>query len=330
MISAYFHGEPLRRWEQLAGEIAEREVARWPLEDALELGPRLYDVVLEIILQVVLGDADSDRLADLRRLVPGIWGDDGPRSLGLTGSDLPTRHAVDELLTDELRARRQAPANGYSDVLSALLDPSAPHELLSDLQLRDELVTLLLAGHENSAAGMAWTFELLMRNPEALSLARRDAVSGVGSYLDAVIKEAMRCKPPVMFVNRTLRAPWEVAGYRLRAGTDIAACIYLVHQHPELYPAPERFRPERFLDGEPPRYNWLAFGGGIRRCLGAAFAEIEMRAVLRAVLRRAEPELAEPGPLPPGAWRSVVMRPSGGTLAVLRSRARDQNITVVT
>jgi cytochrome P450 family 135 len=331
LISAYFHGEPLRRWERLAAEIAEREVAAWPLDEPLELGPRLYGVVLEIILQVVLGDVDQDRLAELRRLVPGIWGDDGPRSLGWQGrtpGERPSRHAVDELLSAELRARREAVANGHTDVLSALLDASRQHQMLSDLQLRDELVTLLLAGHENSAAGMAWTFELLMRNPEALGRARRDAIGGDGTYLAALLREALRCKPPVMFVNRTLRRPWEAAGHRLPAGTDVAACIYLVHQRPDLYPEPERFRPERFLAGEPPHFSWLAFGAGLRRCLGAAFAEIEMREVLRAVLARAEPELTDPGPLPRGSWRSVVMRPSGVTPAVLRSRARDQTISV--
>jgi cytochrome P450 len=325
MISAYFHHEPLKRWQQLAAEIAEREVAAWPLDQPIELGPLLYGVVLEIILQVVLGDSAAERLSEVRALVPGIWGDDGPRSLALRSGapgDLPSRHAVDQLLSAEVQARREASGNGHADVLSALLEPRGEQAMLTDVELRDELVTLLLAGHENSAAGMAWTFELLLRHPEALERARRDAIGGDGTYLDAVLREAMRCKPPVMFVNRTLRRPWEVLGHRLPAGTDVAACIYLVHQRPELYPEPECFRPERFLDGEPPRFSWLAFGGGLRRCLGAAFAEVEMREVLRAVLSRTEPELVEPGPLPPGTWRSVVMRPSGATRAVLRSQAR--------
>jgi cytochrome P450 len=143
------------------------------------------------------------------------------------------------------------------------------------------------------------------------------------------VKESLRARPPIIVVNRTLRAPWKVEGYRLPEGTDIAACIYLVHQRPELYPEPDRFRPERFLDGEPPRYNWLAFGAGLRRCVGAAFAEMEMRVALRAVLARAEPALPEPSPLPRGTWRSIVMRPSGVTRAVLRSRARDQSVPAV-
>jgi cytochrome P450 len=168
-----------------------------------------------------------------------------------------------------------------------------------------------------------------MRNPEALSAARNDAISGDGSYLAAVVKEGLRCRPPISLINRTLRQSWEVAGHRLPAGTDIAACIYLVHQRPDLYPEPDCFRPERFIEGEPPRFGWLAFGAGIRRCLGAAFAELEMRKVLRAVLARAEPQLAAPEPLPRGTLRGVAMRPTGLTPAVLRSRSRDQSVPVV-
>jgi cytochrome P450 len=324
-ISAYFHGEPLRRWERLACEIAEREVAEWPLDEALELGPRLNSLVLEIILQVVLGSADRDRLAELRPLILQTWGPEGRRSLGWQERKpgfVPPRRAIDELLAGELAARQEDPGHRHTDVLSALLGASGQRDELSDAVLLDEIVTLIIAGHDTTGAGLAWTFELLMRNPEALDRARHDAISGDGSYLAAAVKEGLRCRPPISLVNRTLRQPWEVAGHRLPAGTDIAACIYLVHQQPDLYPEPECFRPERFLDGEPPRFGWLAFGAGIRRCLGAAFAELEMRAVLRAVLARAEPELAAPGPMPRGSWRSVVMRPNGATRAVLRDRAR--------
>jgi cytochrome P450 len=280
----------------------------------------------------VLGDADADRLADLRRLAPGIWDDEGLHSLrwlGGASGGVPSRFPVDELLTAELHARRETSTDGHTDVLSALLDPTGQRDALPDAVLLDEIVTLLLTGHESASAGMAWTFELLMRNPEALGHARRAAISGEAKYLDAVVKEALRCKPPIIFVNRTLRVPWEVSGHRLPAGTDIAACIYLIHQRPDLYPEPERFRPERFLDGEPPRFGWLPFGAGIRRCLGAAFAELEMRRVLRAVLARAEPQPAAPEPLPRGTWRSVVMRPGRPTPTVLRSRAREQQIPVV-
>lgn len=331
MISSCFHGRALTRWERLAAGIAAHEVAAWPLEEPLELAPRLYQVVLEIILQVVLGSIAPGELADLRGLLPGIWSNDGIGSVGWQGRNpdvIPPRQSVDELLTAELRRRREDPANEDRDVLSALLDPSGHREPLSDAVLRDEVVTLLLAGHETAAAGLAWSFELLMRNPEVLARARRDAMEGDGRYLAAVVKEALRCRPPIMFVNRTLRRTWEVGGFRLPADTDLAACIYLVHQRPDLYPDPEGFRPERFLDDEPSYFGWLAFGAGVRRCLGAAFAEVEMRVVLRAVLVRANPELVEPGPMPRGTWRSVVFRPSGVTAAVLRNRARDDALVM--
>jgi cytochrome P450 len=329
MISAYFHGEPLRRWEQLAGDIAEREVAKWPLDEPLELGPRLNSVVLEIILQVVLGDVASERLANLRPLVQQAWGPEGRRSLGwqdLKPGFVPPRLAIHELLVAELQAREGGASGRHADVLSALLSTAEQRDALSDAVLVDEVVTLVMAGHDTTSAGLAWAFELLMRSPEALGRARRDAISGDGSYLAAVVKETLRCKPPIMFVNRTLRVPWEAAGHHLPAGTDIAACIYLVHQRADLYPEPERFRPERFLEGDPPRYNWLAFGAGVRRCLGAAFAEIEMRRVLQAVLARAEPRLAAPEPLPRGTSRSVAMRPNGLTTAVLRASARVDSV----
>jgi cytochrome P450 len=165
--------------------------------------------------------------------------------------------------------------------------------MLSDQVVRDEIVTLLVAGHETTAGALAWTFELLMRNPEALTRTSHDAVAGDGRYVAAVVKEALRYKPPISFVNRTLRRPWEVAGFTLPVGTDVAASIFLLHRRPDLYPEPDAFHPERFLDGQPPRSTWVPFGAGSRRCLGAGFAELEMRAVLRAVLARAEPERAE-------------------------------------
>jgi cytochrome P450 len=328
ILSAHFHGELLRRWRGLAAEIAEREVASWPLDEPLELGPRLYGVALEVILQAVLGGIADDRLSELRILIRRICNSEGPRTLRTHEAEpeVAPRDAVDELLTAELRERRESSADGDADVLAMLLGPIARQGTLSDVELCDELMSLMLAGHETVAVGLAWTFELLMRNPDALGRARRDAIDGDGTYVAAVVKEALRCKPPVPLLNRTLREPWETAGHRLPAGTDIAPCIYLVHQRPELYPEPERFLPERFLDSDPPRFGWLTFGTGVRRCLGAAFAEIEMREVLRAVLTRAEPELPEPGPVPHGTWRTILLRPSGTTRAVLRSRAPDEDI----
>lgn len=328
-ISSPFHGEALARWERIATEIAEREVASWPVGEPIELGPRLYDTVLDVIFEVVLGAVDPARRAGLRRLVSAISTQDNMNALGWqrrSSGAIPPRRSLDELLTAELQARHDDPENGYADVLSVLLGSTDDQgRALSEQQVRDELVTLLVAGHETVASGLAWTFELLMRNPRVLDQAGRDAAAGDGRYLAAVVKEALRYKPPISFVNRTLRRPWEVAGYRLPVGTDIAASLFLVHRRPDLYPDPDRFRPERFIDAQPPRFTWLPFGAGSRRCLGAAFAEAEMRAVLRAVLARAEPEPAQPAPMPHGTWHGAVLIPGGGTPAVLRRRTRNSD-----
>jgi cytochrome P450 family 135 len=322
-VSASFHGEALAEWARIASGIAEREVASWSFDEPVELGPRLYDTVLDVIFEVVLGSVDPARRAGLRELVSAISTQDNMNALGWqrrSAGAVPPRGALDEVLTAELEARRDRASGGHADVLSVLLDTTDEHgRALSDEMVRDEIVTLLVAGHETTAGGLAWTFELLMRNPEALAQAGRDAVAGSGRYLAAVVKEALRHKPPISFVNRTLRRPWDVSGFTLPVGTDVAASIFLVHRRPDLYPDPDAFRPERFLDGPPPRFTWVPFGAGSRRCLGAGFAELEMRAVLRAVLARATPELAEPAPLPSGTWHGPVLFPSGGTRAVLRS-----------
>jgi cytochrome P450 len=195
---------------------------------------------------------------------------------------------------------------------------------MSDEQLRDELVTLLLAGHETTATGLAWTFDALWRHPEKMERLTAECVeSGDPSiYLEAVLKEALRLRPPLFFADRKLATPWDIAGYRLPEGTVVAPCIYLVHRRAELYPDPEAFRPERFLNGPggaADTYSWLPFGGGVRRCLGASFALFEMTTVLRTILRRTRLTAASTRP-EAIRRRSIVFAPARGARAVLRER----------
>jgi cytochrome P450 len=157
---------------------------------------------------------------------------------------------------------------------------------MTDGELRDELVTLLVAGHETTATALAWAVERLVRHPEKLERLTAEVADGGEEYLTAVIQETLRLRPVISLVNRTLKAPMEFGGYELPAGVKVAPCIYLIHRRPDVYPDPERFLPERFLDRSPGTYTWIPFGGGVRRCLGGAFAQFEMQVVLRELVRR--------------------------------------------
>ena len=188
---------------------------------------------------------------------------------------------------------------------------------MSDAELRDQLMTLLLAGHETTATALAWAFDLLFRRPDALARLTDEVRAGDdGDYLDAVVEEALRLRPVVPFVGRELNRPATLGGNELPAGTNVFASIYLAHTNAATFPDPYAFRPERFLEQPSETYSWIPFGGGTRRCIGAAFAQLEMRVVLRTVLRRAT--------LRPGSAhseqivrRNVTLSPANGTPAVL-------------
>jgi cytochrome P450 len=228
---------------------------------------------------------------------------------------------TDELLAAEVAERRADPdLEGREDILSMLVaarfeDGSS----MDDTEIRDQLMTLLLAGHETTATALAWTFELLYRSPEALERATADAREGDGAYLDAVATESMRLRPVVPFTGRMLLQPAELGGYELPAKTTILASIWLAHTREATFPDPYAFRPERFLDGGAETYSWIPFGGGTRRCLGAAFAQMEMRVALQTLLRRAVLAPASDRP-EKVVRRNVTLAPSRGTPSVLRER----------
>jgi cytochrome P450 len=227
------------------------------------------------------------------------------------------RREADEQIYEQIRARRADPGSGQlTDVFSMLLAArDEDGEPLSDVELRDELMTLLVAGHETTATAMAWTLERIVRHPDVLE--RLQSQPDDEEYLDAVIKETLRLRPVVPAVARKLLVPMEFGGWRLPAGVHIAPSIYLLHRRPDLYPDPLAFRPERFLGVTPGTYEWIPFGGGIRRCLGASFALMEMRVVLGTILRTVKLTPAAAAPGESVMRRAVTFAPTrGGRIAL--------------
>jgi cytochrome P450 len=198
---------------------------------------------------------------------------------------------------------------------------------MTDVELRDELMTLLTAGHETTATGLSWAFERLLRNPHALE--RLTASLDDDDYVDAVVKETLRIRPVVVDVARKLTRDTDVGGWRLPAGTLVLPAIAVLHKRPDLYDSPDEFRPERHLDGAPESYAWIPFGGGVRRCIGASFAQVEMRTVLREVLRHVR--LRAPSPKPErGVIRHVTVVPGRGCRAVVEERLQRRRLTNTT
>ena len=322
-----FHGESVRRYAEVMAEATAHEVDRWPVGRELALRPRMQAITLEVILRAVFGVRDDERMDLLRTRIPRLaettsvltWIPFMERDLGGLSPAAKFRKAlaaVDELIYAEIADRRESGPG--EDVLSLLLD--ARHEdgsPMSDVELRDELMTLLTAGHETTATGLSWAFERLMRTPRVM-----DKLLGSlddDEYLDAVVKETLRVRPVIMDVARKLTKPTEVGGYTLPAGTLVLPAIAAVQARPDLYPEPEEFRPERFIEGQPESYAWIPFGGGVRRCIGASFAQVEMRVVLREVLRRVRLRAPSARPERPRVQHVTVV-PSRGARAVVTER----------
>ncbi len=295
-----FHGERMQRYRDVMAEVAEREIAGWPAGEPLPLWPRMQAVTLEVIMRAVFGmeeGAALDRLrSTLRDTLDWTTRPSQMMTLALLGPKRVERlpwfrdrfKDVDALIYEEIRARRADPGLGErEDIMSMLLQ--AQHEdgsPMSDEELRDELMTLLVAGHETTATALAWAIERLVRHPDKLERLREEANAGGDEYADAVAKETLRLRPVIPIVVRRLTEPVEIGGYTLPAGVKAAPCIYLMHRHASVYqPDPAAFRPERFLEQPAGTYTWIPFGGGVRRCIGATFAVFEMKVVLAAIAR---------------------------------------------
>jgi cytochrome P450 len=337
LVLPAFHGEKMARLGGLMTEVAEREVESWPRGEAIPLQPRMQRLTLEIILRAVFGLDPGERLDALReRLSEMLAFGDRPISLvppdpdGLVARVLEKvgpfaefarlQQETDELLFQLIDERRSG--NGArDDVLAMLLE--ARHEdgsPMSAQELRDELMTLLVAGHETTASSLAWAFERLARLPRVLSRLVEELGSNGDAYLLATIQETLRRRPVLPNVEpRLVKAPIEVGGWRYPPGVCLVPNAYLVHHDSEVYPAPYEFRPERFLDESPGTYTWIPFGGGRRRCVGASFAMLEMQIVIRTVLTRCELGRVA-GPFEVSRRRNITVRPAGGALATFRDR----------
>ena len=295
-----FHGKRMQAYGDVMAEVAAEEIDRWPADRPVRMRPRMQAMTLEIILRAVFGVDEGERLTRLRDELRGtlnLLGNPrraafmvilGPERLRRFPPFRRNMERIDRLLFEEIAARRgAADLADRDDILSLLLQARHENgEPMSDRELRDELMTLLVAGHETTATALSWAIELLARHPEALSRLEDDLAAGSDEYLDAVIKETLRLRPVIALVLRKLVEPMEIGGRLLPAGVRVAPSIYLAHRNPDIYPEPERFRPERFIEQPAGTYTWIPFGGGVRRCLGAAFAEFEMSVVLRELVAR--------------------------------------------
>jgi cytochrome P450 len=336
-----FHGEKMERLTDLVAEVAEREISTWPADEQIELGPRMQRLTMEIILRAVFGLDPGPRLDALRERLRAMlaFGDrpislmppdpDGipARVLGRVGPFAHFRRLqeqADELIFELIDERRRE-AGERDDILSLLLE--ARHEdgaPMSAQELRDELMTLLVAGHETTASTLAWTFERLVRQPDAMArLADEVAADDGDDYVKATIQEALRCRPVLPnSAPRLVKQPIEVGGWAYPEGVCLVPNAYLVQHDPEIYPDPYSFRPERFLEDGPGTYTWIPFGGGRRRCLGASFAMLEMRIVIRELLGSRTVEPASPVAEGPRR-RNITITPGGGARVELAARERE-------
>jgi cytochrome P450 len=333
-----FHGEAVERYAQMIAAAAEREIDGWPLDRPFALAPRMQAITLDVIMAGIFGVEGKPavgtpeyglRMATRYLVAASTWpfaqvaelmniGRDEPVGLTRTGLailDKPTYAVI-------VKRRGAADLAERSDILSMLLlARTEDGEELTDRELRDELLTLVLAGHETTANSLAWTWERLVRTPDAYERLREAVRSGdeADENVEAVIQEGMRSRPVIPMIGRRVTVPWRLGEYAVEAGAPISMSILLLHHREDLYPDPYSFRPERWFGHKPGTYEWIPFGGGIRRCLGASLAMAEQRIVLEAMARRLDLEADDPEP-EHAVHRNVTMIPSRGARVVLRAR----------
>jgi len=337
-----FHGEAVERYTQMISDVAEREIDAWPTAQPFALAPRMQTITLDVIMSGIFGvegkPAPGTPEHGLRQMILRLsWLTTTPvgqfGELMNAGREEPVG-LVKKLMARLDRdlygviaaARRRAESEGlgeHTDILSLLLAArDEDGEPMSDAELRDELLTLVLAGHETTANSLAWTFERLLRTPAAYDRLREEVRSDsddAAAYVEATIHEAMRNRPVVPITGRRVKAPWQLGEWRLPANSHILVSVALLHHRDDVYPDPFNFRPERFLGVRPGTYTWVPFGGGIRRCLGATLAMAEQRVVLRAIVERTDMEAPDPRP-ERVLHRNVTMLPAKGAEVVVTSR----------
>lgn len=333
-----FHGDRMRAYEVAMREITQAAIARWPRGEEFRLREETQAITMDVILRVVFGITDADRTREFRDRMNAIE----PQRWFKRFALLPIAHRIptleermfagfnkamadfDALMHEEIENRRAAPdAAEREDILSMLLQArDEDGNAMTDDELRDELVTLVVAGHETTALSLAWTFELMLRHPQVWQSVVREALApeGESEYVDAVIKESLRMRPIIPLVARVIKEPWSIAGYDVKPGRVVAPNIFLSHYREATWGDPEVFRPERFIEGQPEGSVWLPFGGGMRRCIGASFALYEMRVVIQEIARalevnatRAQPERV--------VRRAITFAPGKDVPIVVRDRS---------
>jgi cytochrome P450 len=295
-----FHRDAVSRQAEQMTEIAAANIDGWPVGQPFAVAPKASEITLEVILRTVIGASDAARLAALRAVMPKLLNVGQWASLAIAKPELQRRwpwrtlwdriQEADRLLYAEIAERRADPHLAERTDVLAMLVRATDEEgrTLSDRELRDQLMTLLVAGHDTTATALSWALERLTRHPAILEKAVQAADAGDDEYLDAVAKETLRIRPVVFDVGRVLKEPVELAGYQLPTGVMVVPGIGLVHSDSELYPNADRFDPDRMVGATLSPTTWFPFGGGNRRCLGATFAMVELRIVLREILRRVE------------------------------------------
>jgi cytochrome P450 len=329
-----FHGERMREYEEVIVQATRRDMATWPLGSPMRLVERTRAITLEVILRAVFG-VDAERMGALKEAIAGLLKPIHPLAIVLVALRRPSMERptgaigraldhLDAVIYEELARRRAQPDLAERrDILSLLMQArDEDGQEMTDGELRDELVTLLLAGHETTATSVAWAVERLVRHPQKLRRLQEEIDSGGEEYMNAVVNETLRVRPVVPIVVRLLQEELQVGSYMLPAGTRVVPSIYLTNRNPRVYGDAEEFRPERFLEDGPETFSWIPFGGGIRRCIGAAFAQLEMKLILQTVLSELDPSL--PGRRwRGGEWvrrRAITLVPAAGARVVWSRR----------
>ena len=334
-----FHRDAVMRQTEVMAEIASANVATWPVGTEFAVAPKMSEITLEVILRTVIGASDPARLAALRAVMPKLLNVGQWASLAIARPELQRRRPwralwdriqeADRLLYAEIAECRADPhLDERTDALAMLVrSTDEDGRTLSDRELRDQLMTLLVAGHDTTATALSWALERLTRHPAILAKAVQAADTGDDDYLDAVAKETLRIRPVVFDVGRVLKEPVELAGYQLPAGVMVVPGIGLVHSDSELYPDADRFDPDRMVGATLSPTTWFPFGGGNRRCLGATFAMVELRVVLREILLRVELATTTAAGEPQKVKHVIMVPRNGGSIRV---RAHRQVRTGVT
>jgi cytochrome P450 len=329
-----FHGGRMKDYGAMMSEIAEEKVAEWPTDEPFELWPRMQSISMEVVMRSVFDGIAPDRAELLRERIAGLtnWINQprrlallaafGSRSITANSGFRREMNKLEAVVLDEVRLRRQRGITAEEEDIFSMLERGHAEsgEPASEEKMRDELVTMLSDGP--TATSLAWVFERLLRYPKKLARLREEVLRHEGGdYLDAVVKETLRLCPAVPLVMRRLIEPMELGGYMLPAGTIVAPCIYLMHRRADIYPEPLEFQPERFLGGaDAGAYTWIPFGGGVRRCVAASFAQLEIKRVIEVVLRELELRPATDGD-EEAARSSVSFAPGGGARVIASRRS---------